>query len=58
MANKDVKIKLTADQQKQIKEATGKKISELTITSGAKVDLSEKELAGVVGGAKAGIIRR
>jgi len=41
----DVKIKLTDDQQKQIREATGKSVTELDIGG-----LTEQDLDKVVGG--------
>ena len=51
MAGKNLTIKLTDDQQRQIREATGKSVTELNIGIGAKRDLSEKELDEVAGGA-------
>ncbi|HXY09861.1 MAG TPA: hypothetical protein VEI52_18620 [Terriglobales bacterium] len=45
----NVTIKLTNEQQKQIKDATGKNISELVIDRTSTGDL--KELEGVAGGA-------
>jgi hypothetical protein len=42
----DVKIRLTTEQQKQIKDATGKTVSELVIDQA----LTMKELGAVAGG--------
>jgi len=50
MANKNLKLKLTNDQQRQIGDATGKNISELNLDLAASGHLSEKELDQVVGG--------
>ena len=50
MAGNKLTIKLTDDQQKQIKDATGKSIKELNIDLGSSGALSEKELANVAGG--------
>ena len=50
MANKNLTLKLTSDQQRQIKEATGKNIAELNIDLLSSGHLSEKELDQVVGG--------
>ena len=43
-------IKLTEEQQKQIKDATGKSLTELSIDLAAPGHLSEKELDQVAGG--------
>lgn len=51
MSAKNLTIKLTADQQKQIQEATGKRITELKIGLTGSSQLSEAELSGVAGGA-------
>ena len=51
MANKNLILKLTPDQKRQIKEATGKQISELKIDLGSTGQLSEKDLEQVAGGA-------
>jgi len=51
MAGKKVTIKLTEDQQKQIKKATGKSITELNIDLAATRQLSQSELDEVSGGA-------
>jgi hypothetical protein len=48
---KKMTIQLTSDQQKQIKEATGKNISTLNIDLTATGSLSEKDLEKVQGGA-------
>jgi uncharacterized protein len=50
MAASKLSIKLTDDQQKQIREATGQSISELTLENTPKAELSNKELDDVVGG--------
>jgi hypothetical protein len=50
MANKNLTIKLTNEQQKQIKDATGKKIAELNIDLAAKGHLTQEELDQVAGG--------
>jgi hypothetical protein len=50
MAGNKLTIKLTADQQKQIKDATGKSITELNIDLAATGGLSDKELEQVAGG--------
>jgi len=50
MATKNIAIKLTDDQQRQIREATGQRISEITLESMATGELSNQELDNVVGG--------
>ena len=50
MAGNKLTIKLTEDQQKQIKDATGKNASELSIDLAAVAHLSEKDLDQVAGG--------
>jgi bacteriocin-like protein len=50
MAGNKLTIKLTNDQQNQIKNATGRKITELNIEAAAISQLSEKELDQVAGG--------
>jgi len=50
MAGNKLTIKLTDDQQRQIKAASGKSISELNIDLASTGRLSEKELADVSGG--------
>jgi hypothetical protein len=50
-ANK-VTIKLTEHQQTQIKNATGKNITELNIDVAAVSDLAEKDLDHISGGFK------
>ena len=52
MANKNLKLILTKDQQKQIREATGTSVTELNISVQAEGDLAEMELEKVVGGKK------
>ena len=51
MAGNTLKIALTAEQRKQIKDATGKAISELNITIPGTDEMSLEALAGVAGGA-------
>jgi bacteriocin-like protein len=50
MAGNKLTIKLTDDQQNQIKKATGKSITELNIDIAATSALTEKELDHVSGG--------
>ena len=50
MADK-LTIKLTDDQQKLIKEATGRTITELNLDTKAKADLTDKDLDQCAGGA-------
>jgi hypothetical protein len=50
MAGNKLTIKLTDDQQKQIKETTGRSIAELNIDLNEMGHLSEKELGDVAGG--------
>lgn len=47
---KSVTIKLTSEQQKQIKDATGKSLKELDLDLPATGDLTEKELSQISGG--------
>jgi hypothetical protein len=54
MANKNLTLKLTAHQQKQIKEATGKDVSEISLKLAATGQLSENDLEKVA----AGMVRR
>jgi hypothetical protein len=51
MAGNKLTIKLTDDQQKQIKDATGRSVSELTVGLTSKESLSEADLDKVAGGA-------
>ena len=44
-------IHLTEEQQKQIKEAFGKDVTELNLSFGGQGELSESELGKVAGGA-------
>jgi hypothetical protein len=44
MANKTLTLKLTLDQQKQIKEATGKDIKEISLAVASTGQLTEKDL--------------
>ncbi len=50
MAGNKLTIKLTDEQQKQIKSATGKSISELMIDVAATGDLTKGDLDKVAGG--------
>jgi hypothetical protein len=50
MAGNKLTIKLTDDQQNQIRNATGRKITELNIDAAAISHLTEKELDQVAGG--------
>jgi hypothetical protein len=50
MASTKLTIKLTDDQQNQIKAATGRSISELNIDLAATSNLSEQDLDSIVGG--------
>lgn len=49
MAGNKLTMKLTDDQQKQIREATGKSIIELTIDLASTGQLNESELERVAG---------
>jgi hypothetical protein len=51
VAGNKLTIKLTGDQQKQIKDATGKSITELNIDLASAGGLSEKDLDKAAGGA-------
>jgi len=51
MAGNRLTIQLTDDQQRQIKDATGRSIKELNIDTASTGALSEKELADVSAGA-------
>jgi hypothetical protein len=50
VAGSRLTIKLTDDQQKQIKDATGKNITELNLDAAAITELSESDLSFVSGG--------
>jgi len=50
MAGNKLTIKLTEEQQKQIKAATGKSIRELNIDLAATGELTEKDLQSLTGG--------
>ena len=50
MAENKLTIALTDDQQKQIRDATGESIIELTIDLGSTGQLTEAELGQVAGG--------
>lgn len=52
MATRNLTVKLTTEQQKQISDATGKHISELTIDLASTGHMSEKDLDKVTGGIK------
>ena len=51
MAGKNLTIKLTDGQQKQIKDVTGKNLTELNIDLASTGHLTDKELEQVAGGA-------
>jgi cell division protein ZapA (FtsZ GTPase activity inhibitor) len=51
MAGKKLTIALTAEQRKQIKDATGKSIKELNVDLASTGGLSDKDLEAVTGGA-------
>ena len=51
MAGKTLTLKLTGDQQKQIRDTLGKSISELNITLSSTGGLTENDLDKVTGGA-------
>jgi len=51
MANKTLKLKLTNEQKQQIREATGKDVSEVNIDLASSGQLSEKDLEQVAAGA-------
>ena len=46
----EVKIHLTEEQQKQIKNATGKDMTELNLSFGSQGELGGSELSGLSGG--------
>jgi len=50
MAGKKLTITLTDDQQKQIRDATGKRVTELNIDVALTGQLTEKDLQKVSGG--------
>jgi hypothetical protein len=50
MAQDKLTIRLTDDQQKQIQEATGKKVTALNITGYVPSALTEQDLDKVIGG--------
>jgi len=50
MAGNKLTVKLTNDQQKQIRDATGKSVTELSIELASTGHLSEKDLQQVAGG--------
>jgi methyl coenzyme M reductase subunit C-like uncharacterized protein (methanogenesis marker protein 7) len=50
MAGNKLTIKLTDDQQDQIKKATGRGITEINIDLAATGNLTEKDLDNVAGG--------
>ena len=54
MANESLTLKLTDEQRKQIKEATGKDVSEINIKLPSTDRLSEKDLEKL----NAGLVRR
>lgn len=57
MAGNKLTVKLTDDQQNQIANATGRKITELNIDLGATGDLTEKDLDQLSGGVKSIFIK-
>jgi hypothetical protein len=50
MAEKQLKIELTGDQQKQIKDATGKSLTHLNLDLDSTGALSDKDLDKAAGG--------
>ena len=50
MANKNLTLNLTSDQQRQIREATGKDVSELNIDLASAGEITEDDLENVAGG--------
>jgi hypothetical protein len=54
MAGKKLTITLTHEQQRKIREATGKSLSELTIDLASPDHLGDEDLDRVVGGLKRG----
>ena len=58
MAGKKLTITLTAEQQKQIKDATGKSIKELNIDLASTGNLSDKDLEAVSGGGALGYLKK
>jgi hypothetical protein len=50
MAGNKLTIKLSTDQQAQIKDATGRSVTELNIDLSSTGSLSEKDLENVAGG--------
>ena len=57
MAGNKLTIKLTDDQQSQIRQATGRSITELNIDLGATGHLTDKDLADVAGGSNRVILK-
>jgi hypothetical protein len=55
MSQDKLTIRLTDDQQKQIQEATGKKVTALNIDLMAADQLSQSDLDSVSGGQKVGL---
>jgi bacteriocin-like protein len=51
MTGNKLTLKLTAEQQKQIKDATGRAPTELQLSWATGDEISEAELANVIGGA-------
>jgi len=50
MANKNLKLMLTGDQRRQIKETTGKDVAELNIDLASAGEITEDDLENVAGG--------
>ena len=53
MAGGKLTIALTVDQQKQIRDATGKSVTDLTLDLNSRDSLSEQDLDQAVGGCSA-----
>ncbi|MFZ0961653.1 MAG: hypothetical protein WAO35_12170 [Terriglobia bacterium] len=51
MANKTLKLMLTNEQKRQMREATGKDVSEVNVDLASSGQLSEKDLEQVAAGA-------
>lgn len=50
MSASKLTIRLTDDQQRQFREATGQTVTELTLEPAATNELSDQQLDGIVGG--------
>ncbi|HXR17938.1 MAG TPA: hypothetical protein VN777_17220 [Terriglobales bacterium] len=51
MANKNLTLKLTNDQKRQIRETTGKDVSELNIEIASTGQITQEDLEKIAGGA-------